>query len=167
MTGRARTDRTPQRARVLFLKELARRGNVSDAARKAGIGRVTVYDWRKAEPDFAAAWDEALETAIDTLESEAWRRAKEGTKKPIIGRVAKDEDGILTDAKGRPLYLREYSDSLMQTLLKAHRPTKYRERIQIDGLLQHLDVSVLPPDKLERLTQAKTVEDVLAVILGK
>lgn len=167
MAGRARTIRTPQRMRELFLRELRRRGNVSDAARKAGIGRQTAYDWRAAEDGFAAAWDEALETAIDTLESEAWRRAREGTKRPIIGRIAKDEDGILTDDKGRPLYLHEYSDSLMQFLLKAHRPQKYRERIQIDGLLQHIDVSALPPDKLERLTQAKTPEDVLAAILDK
>jgi hypothetical protein len=117
--------------RELFLKELARRGNVSDAARKAGAGRRTVYQWREAEEGFAAAWDEALEVAIDRLESEAWRRAVEGVKKPIIGRVGKDEDGILTDDKGRPLYLQEYSDSLMNTLLKAHRPEKYRERSEV------------------------------------
>lgn len=124
MAGRPRTERTPQRMRELFLKELTRRGSVSDAARKAGVGRRTVYQWREAEPDFAAAWDEALETAIDALESEAWRRAREGVEKPLIGRVAKDTDGIITT-------VREYSDSLMTTLLKAHRPEKYRERAEV------------------------------------
>lgn len=133
MPRRPQTLRTPQRMRELFLKELRRRGNVSDAARKAGVGRSTVYEWKAAEPDFAAAWDEAVEWAIDRMESEAYRRAVEGTKKPVIGRVGKDEDGILSDEQGKPLYLLEYSDTLMNTLLKAHRPEKYRERVDVSG----------------------------------
>lgn len=126
MAGRPKTDKTPQRMRELFLKELRRRGNVSDAARKATIDRSTPYRWREAEPDFAAAWDEALELAMDRLESEAYRRAVEGVRKPLIGRIGKDQDGVIT-------YIREYSDSLMNTLLKAHRPEKYRERVDVSG----------------------------------
>jgi transposase-like protein len=51
--------------RELFLRELRRRGNVSDAAKKAGVDRTTPYRWREAEPEFAASWDEALDAAID------------------------------------------------------------------------------------------------------
>lgn len=122
-----------QRMRELFLAELALRGNVTDACRVAGVPRrQTVYEWKTADPEFAKLWDEALDTAIDAMEREAHRRAFEGTQKPIIGRLAKDEDGILRDRDGNDLYIREYSDTLAALLLKAHRPEKYRERSQVE-----------------------------------
>jgi hypothetical protein len=125
MRGRATTKATRQRARDTFLVELAQRGNVSAAATIGGMSRDWFYDERAADPDFAAAWDDALETAIDAMELEVRRRAIEGVEKPLIGRVGKDQDGIIT-------YVREYSDSLAALLLKAHRPEKYRERQQIE-----------------------------------
>lgn len=124
MAGRAHTDNTPQRLREMFLGELRKRGNVSEAARAAKVGRKTVYQWKDAEPEFAAAWDEAIEQAIDAMEAEAYRRAVEGYDEPVFGRVAKDEDGQVG-------VIRKYSDSLMTTLLKAHRPEKYRERAEV------------------------------------
>lgn len=120
----ARTTRTRQRAREdstearkeRFLKELARRANVSAAAKKAKIPRSTVYDWYKADEEFARRWDEAVDVAVDGLEEEAWRRAKDGVLKPVY-------------QKGEKVgQVREYSDQLMVTLLKAHKPEKYRER---------------------------------------
>lgn len=124
MAGRAATNTTGPHARATFIKELARRANVSDAAKAAAIDRTTAYRWRKDEPGFAAAWDEAIETAIDAMEREAHRRAFTGIKKPIVGRVAKDKDGVVT-------YVHEYSDGLATLLLKAHRPEKYRERQEV------------------------------------
>lgn len=124
MTRRAATNTTGSHARETFLKELARRANVSDAAKAAVIDRTTAYRWRKDEPAFAAAWDEAIETAIDAMEHEVHRRAFTGIKKPIVGRVGKDKDGIVT-------YVQEYSDGLATLLLKAHRPEKYRERADV------------------------------------
>src|SRR5690606_15942357 len=111
----ARTTRTRQRAREdstearkeRFLKELARRANVSAAAKKAKIPRSTVYDWYKADEEFARRWDEAVDVAVDGLEEEAWRRAKDGVLKPVY-------------QKGEKVgQVREYSDQLMVTLLKA------------------------------------------------
>ena len=120
MSRRAATNATPQRMREAFLKELRRRGNVSDAARAAGVDRSTPYRWREAEPEFAAAWDDAVEVAVDSLEKEAWRRARDGVLKPVY-------------QKGEKVgQVREYSDQLMVTLLKAHRPEKYRERTQTE-----------------------------------
>lgn len=124
MTGRALTERTRQRAREAFLVELAQRGNVSAACAAAGLSRVWFYAERKTDEAFAEAWNEALETAIDAMELEARRRAVEGVEKPIVGRIGKDQDGIIT-------HVREYSDSLMTLLLKAHRPDKYRERTDV------------------------------------
>lgn len=122
--ARALTKQTRQRARAAFLIELAARGNVSAACAAAGLSRAWFYEHRAADPVFAAAWDAALETAIDAMELEARRRAVEGVEKPLIGRVGKDQDGIIT-------VVREYSDSLMTLLLKAHRPDKYRERTDV------------------------------------
>lgn len=119
-----RTNRTSQRARVAFIDELRKRGNVSEAAAASGIGRRTAYELRDRDPDFAAAWEDAINAAVDAMEGEAWRRAVEGVDEPVFGRVAKDEDGQIG-------VIRKYSDSLMQTLLKAHRPEKYRERAEV------------------------------------
>jgi len=95
-----RTDRA--RARETFLEELRQTCNVSHAARCAGIGRRTAYDWRDADPEFAAAWDDAEQEGVDALELAARERAIEG------------------------------SDKLMEILLKAHRPEKYVDRLKAE-----------------------------------
>lgn len=143
MSGRAATDATAERMREKFIAELALRGNVSDAAKAAAIDRRTAYRWKESEPEFAAAWEDALETAIDAMEREAHRRAFKGTRKPLIGRVAKDQDGIIT-------YVTEYSDALATLLLKAHRPEKYRERSQVEhtGEIAQKVYAGFDPDKV-------------------
>ena len=145
--AQALTKATRQRARETFLAELAARGNVSAAAAAAGLSRVTFYEWRNADADFAAAWDAALETAIDAMELEARRRAVEGVQKPIVGRIGKDQDGIIT-------YVTEYSDQLMTLLLKAHRPDKYRERQDIhhSGELGIKGYAHVSPDDWDKTT---------------
>ena len=99
MSKMPRTVRT-DRAREDFLTALRGTCNVSYAARTAGIGRRTAYDWRDADPKFAAAWNDAEEEAVDALEKVARDRAIDG------------------------------SDRMMEILLKAHRPEKYVERIR-------------------------------------
>lgn len=85
-----------------FVAALEEYGTVSHAARVAGINRQYAYVVRKENPDFAAAWDGALQVATDDLEQEAVRRAKDG------------------------------SDTLMIFLLKARRPEMYRESKTIE-----------------------------------
>ena len=101
---------TPTRARACargkdwapaFLQALERSTTVSEAARAAGIGRRTAYDRRKRDEEFARAWDDTLESAIEELEQEAVRRAKDG------------------------------SDQLLMFLLRARRPEVYSERYRI------------------------------------
>lgn len=124
MPGKARTNHTRQRARALFLDELARRGVVSHACNAAGIDRHTAYDWRKTDDAFAAAWQAALDTAIDAAEAEAYRRGVEGWDEPVYGRVARDQDGEIGT-------IRKYSDAMLGLILKANRPEKYRERTDV------------------------------------
>jgi hypothetical protein len=120
---------TPQRARPWqkgFLAVLRESGNVRLACDAAGIDRSTAYLRRQADGTFAAAWDSALDEAADLLEAEAWRRAHEGWDEPVYGRLPGKDAG-----EGQIGIVRKYSDSLMQTLLKGHKPEKYRERQDI------------------------------------
>ena len=130
MAGRVQ-ERTTQRARALFLAELTKRGVVTDACRAVGVGRQTVYDWRKADEVFATEWDDAVTQAIETAEAEAYRRAVEGVDEPVFGRVGRDQDGEVG-------VIRKYSDALLTTILKANKPEKYRERadVQHSGAIQ-------------------------------
>lgn len=100
-----------------FLAVLRRTCNVSEAAAAAGIGRRTAYEWRDADDAFREAWDDAAQEAADHLEREAWRRAVEGTDKPITFQ------GQITAT------YKEYSDRMLELLLKAHRPEKFKERV--------------------------------------
>ncbi len=118
-----------------FLSVMRESGNIRLSCEAAGIGRRTLYDRMSAEDDFARAVKDAREEATDRLEQEAWRRAHDGVPEPVFYQGE------------RVGFVRRYSDTLMQTLLKANRPAKYRERHsfndedvdnEIDGLLAQL-----------------------------
>lgn len=96
------------RARERFLATLRESGNVSQAARAAGISRRCAYDHKNADEDFAAEWEEAEESASDDLERIAWERAA----------------GWKDEASGKYVY----SDRMLELLLKARRPDKFKER---------------------------------------
>ena len=85
-----------------FLQILGQSCNVAMACKIAGVDRSVAYDHKRTLPEFAAKWGDAIETAVEMLEAEAWTRAK------------------------------KKSDLLMIFLLKAHKPDKYRERAEID-----------------------------------
>jgi len=124
-----------------FLKALADTGIVSVAVEIAGTSRTRVYELRKRDTTFAAAWDEAEEQAADALEAEAWRRAVVGVHEPLVssGKVVRDDDG-------QPLAIRRYSDNLLLALLKARRPEKFKDRAVVehdiaDGLADRLEAA--------------------------
>lgn len=132
-------------ARARFLEFLRKTGNVSYSAKEAGFARFSFYRLRKKDPDFAADWDDAVEEATDSLELEARRRALQGCDKPVY------QKGELVG------HVREYSDHLMVTLLRAHRPEKFRDRIDHEhrGDLEiHVSEASLA-DRLASLAQTK------------
>lgn len=98
-----------------FLVELGRTANVGKACWAAGVSRSMAYKLKQEDPGFANAWREMIEFAIDMLEEEARRRAVEGTERPVFCRGKEC---------GR---IREYSDTLLIFLLKAHRPERFRD----------------------------------------
>jgi AcrR family transcriptional regulator len=67
---------TTRRRKRLFLETLRRTLGVAPAADAAGVSRATVYRWRSEDPDFASAWDSAVEAALDDLEKALHERAK-------------------------------------------------------------------------------------------
>lgn len=123
---KACTKSTPEKdvkanAQRLFVEQLVKGQTITAASETAGICRRTAYNWRESDKEFAEAWDDAIETGTEKLETEATRRALEG------------------------------SDTLLIFLLKARRPKIYRERITAeltgkDGkdLIGHTGVLVVP-----------------------
>lgn len=136
------------RAKEKFLEVVRETANVSEAARLCGVSRRCAYDHRDADPEFRQSWDDAVEEAVDGLEREAWRRGVEGVDKPVTFQ------GVITDT------YREYSDRMLELLLKSHRPEKYRERHSLEhsgpggGPIQTEDVSELSDaELLDRASQ--------------
>ena len=105
-----------------FLDVIRSTGNVRLAADAAGIDRSTPYVRADRDPAFAAAWAEAQQAAIDILEAEARRRA------------------LMT------------SDALLMFLLKAHRPERYRDTVDV---------------RVELRRQAETVAERLGIPLDE
>jgi hypothetical protein len=151
-----------------FLTALADCGCVGRAARAAGVTRQCVYQLRKRHPDFAAAWDEAVQAGQESLEVEAIRRGRDGVEKPVLYKgqqvnIWVDTEGKPTSmstpgARLSPLVVREYSDTLLIFMLKALDPDKYREsketrhkRVPQEQQRPAIDFSQLPPEDLAAL----------------
>lgn len=118
--AKAKSQKPALEWKTVFLATLGKTSNITAAARKANVARSRAYQERDSDLDFAAAWDDALESAIDDAESEAWRRAVKGT----IKQRHYDKDGNLLGTT------REYSDTLLMFMLKAHRSGRYREVVR-------------------------------------
>jgi hypothetical protein len=127
----ARTPRTPKKKkeylpvgwREKFLAAMAGTGNASVAAKAAGIGRRTAYDYKEKDEAFRDAWDAAAEESTDVLELEARRRALKGVDEPIFR--GKSQVGTV----------KKYSDTLLIFLLKGNRPEKFRDNYDIEKLI--------------------------------
>jgi transposase-like protein len=125
-----RTIRTVENRRR-FLELVGETGNVRDACRALDLHRTTVYDWRREDADFAAAWDEAIALGTEGMEDEARNRAING------------------------------SDVLLIFMLKALKPDKYRERstVEMHTTIRH-ELRTLPLDELRaRLDQLRLEQD--------
>lgn len=75
--------------------------NLIASAKGANVNRETVYRHKLADPEFAAAMEQARQEAVERLEAKAYDRAS------------------------------NQSDLLMIFLLKAHAPERYRERFDV------------------------------------
>lgn len=115
-----RTKRTQEAVRAFLLALDNARGNVSDACQATGVGRRTVYEWRESDGEFHAAWDAVVDKHMDALENEIYRRAYNGTEKPVFYQGEQCGE------------VKEFSDTLAMFILKGHRPEKYRENVRTE-----------------------------------
>ena len=98
-----------QRAKkAAFLVAYRRSGIVTSATRAAGINRTTYWRWTEHDLTFSAACKQAETEAVEIVEAELRRRALLKTPK------TRDTTALIF-------------------YLKAHRPEKYRERIEHSG----------------------------------
>src|SRR4030095_937164 len=96
-------------------------GNISTAARAAGVARTQVYLWQEHDAEFASAMREAGVQATEVLEREAWRRARDGIAEPVY------QHGKQVGT------IQRYSDSLLMFLLRARAPERYRDRVDLSA----------------------------------
>ena len=108
----ARTIRT----QGAFLAAFAQLGRIDLAAAAAGIDRTTHYVWLKNDKDYPALFEEAQELAAQLLMDEAVRRAVNGWEEP-------------TTVAGEKVMVRKFSDRLLERLLEAHYPLKFRSNM--------------------------------------
>lgn len=102
-----------------FLAAYARTGNVSEAARIAGVNRMSHYNWLADDERYADVFAHAHDIAIEYLEAVARQRATEGWLEPVFH-------------KGEVVgHVRKFSDTLLIFLLKGARPETYRENATI------------------------------------
>jgi hypothetical protein len=137
----SRTDaaaRTRQ-SQDIYLDGIRQFGTLSHACQLAHVSPHTVYQWREMNDDFVLRENEAQEHLTQALEREALRRAFEGYDRPVYQR------GVLVG------YERVYSDSLLTTLLKARRPDRYREHIDVSGSVEQIVRQVVGFDPTEVL----------------
>lgn len=70
--------------RAVFLEQLAITSSVKRSAAIAGIANSTLYSWKNGDPDFAAAWLEALAAGYELLEMEMLESARQGVERKIF-----------------------------------------------------------------------------------
>lgn len=107
----------------------------------ANVHRQQHYDWL-ADPEYKAKFEEAQARAADSLESELFRRVREGVEETV------------TEDDGKQRVTRKFSDTLLIFALKGQKPDRYRE--QWKGELVHQgSLAVSRGPDLKRLTDAE------------
>lgn len=138
-TGHNRTESTALEVsyawQPAFLAALGEAGCVSTACRAVKRKRSWVYEVRKACPDFAEAWDDALDEYVDSLKEAAVERARDGTRELVTHQGAvvyvwlTPEGTVVPEgtpgAAATPLVKRRYSDALLLRLLESGRPKEF------------------------------------------
>jgi hypothetical protein len=144
-----------------FLKAFAMTANVRAACMKAGIDRSTVYRWQEHDTEFGLKFRQASEDANDVIRAELFRRAIQGTEKPVVS-MGKAVYVETEDGRKKPLMERVYSDNLLSLLAKARMPEfRERQRVEMSGPdgepiqmhQQQMDLSMLTDDQLAQFKQ--------------
>lgn len=99
--------------KVAYLAAYSILGSVTYSCKCAGITNPLIYTWKKDDPLFVEYYEMAEQAHTEYMEIEAQRRAVMGVPEEVY------YQGEVVGHK------RNYSDSLLQFLLKGKRPDKY------------------------------------------
>ena len=152
--------------RRAFLAALRKGGGLSDAARRAGVSRTTVYKHQESDRQFARQCDLAMQMACTDLELHAWERGVVGVEEPIL-------------YKGEVVGTRlKRSDAILRLLLQGANRKKYgpnpgftrrrlhkleRERIEREVRAEHRELQKRRPSHEDLVREI----DRRLAILGK
>jgi hypothetical protein len=137
----------PYPKRWAFIAAYRTCGNVTRAARAAGVDRRDHYKWLNdptaAGDEYRRAFADAHAEAVEWLEDEARHRAVEGDRELVVhnggpvfcwvtatGSVV--PEGHPSAVAQIAVTKRRTSDALLALLLKAHAPEKYADRVRSD-----------------------------------
>ena len=68
-----------EKAASIFIATLRLTGSVLKSAETCGLSRQHLYSRRDKDPDFAAAWDDALDIGVDDIEAVVRSKALDGS----------------------------------------------------------------------------------------
>lgn len=125
------------RRQKAFLMALSQTGNITIACAAAGWSRQVPLSLRRADKTFADRWEHATENAADILEAAALQRAVHGVQEDVWWKPKEGSPEVI----GHKVI---YSDKLLETLLKANRPEKFRERSEVKHEANKGGVLVVP-----------------------
>lgn len=139
----------------LICEELARTGSKYKACDALGFSYNSVQgairdNETKGDGSWRELWDDSYEQFKDSLEQAAIQRARDGTATEFRVNAATGER--------IPVKI-EYSDRLMEVLLKGAFPERFRERISVSGT-----VGLEPVDAFANLTM-KAKREIRAIIM--
>ena len=106
-----------EQSRARVLEYFAATGRIDKACELAGVARGCHYMWLRRFPDYARAFQVAKAMATQVLVDEATRRAVEGVERPTM-------------VAGQVVMVREYSDRLLEFLIKGQAPEIYGDRFK-------------------------------------
>ena len=118
-TAKIVQQRNPEKKAAFLEAVRSNGGMVLAAADSVGLSRKTMYDWRRADPEFKAAWEQAILDSTIVLEQEAIRRATKGVTEDVYHKG---------EVVGQQI---RYSDNLLMFTMKAREPDKYRDRSEV------------------------------------
>ena len=122
-----------------FLAAIRVMPNITRAAKAAKINKSLHYAKVKSSPDYAVAFQQALQMGCDALSDVAVTRATDGWEEPVVyqGRIALQED----PDTGKVVYVTvtKFDNQLLRFILERRHP-EYRERVEESGAV---DIHVL------------------------
>lgn len=121
-------------SRRLFLSAYMEMCSKTAAADAIGVSRYTVFSqtWQN-DVAFQDAVSMAQVVAADALEAEAYRRGVLGVEEPV-GWYKGQAGGMV----------KKFSDVLLIVLMKGAMPDKYKDRVEMRGLMANIDFDKLP-----------------------